>query len=280
MSDLVDPFTGKLLDAPTVGRPGDSDPTASNRANPRRWGSRMLLSNNEGVGGGPSLNSNPPRGRRRAIAVDTKDLGRSHSIDIQMRFAASNAQGMPTLPWISNWAFGSPLDILVSRGIDPTATTSPESFQLSQSTEVLPFDILTARNLQIEVAMSPLFPPVEAWVETIATLVSDIAQRDEIQTYSARQTQSFVATNIAAVQFLTPNAARAQFFIVNTSTTSNLLVKFGASAPVWPNNGTFVLPKNQFAVYESPVNTFGGSVWGIWDVAGDGGAIITSGSWR
>jgi hypothetical protein len=118
------------------------------------------------------------------------------------------------------------------------------------------------------------------WVETIAAVVSDVAVANRL--VGTTRANSFFQTaavfgSPAHVVLLFPSAGRAQFTIVNTSVNSDLLLKFGNGNANWATlNGSIVLPRGQFATYESPVGGFRGRVDATWsDPAPDGGAIVT-----
>ena len=275
MSEFVDPFTGKLYDAPTQGRHGDSDPNASNRPNKRRWGSTYLISNDPvdfvaqtGMGTAIVAKQNP-------VLIDTHDLGVPCPVFVEMRFAGNGLGNKPILPFVNYYPFSAitPLNVLVKRGIDPTAGLYEEKFSLNNSGDVLPFDVVDSRNLIITASLSGT--PNKLWVQTLATPVHEIGTKSKVIGFQKTNATNFAA-NAASVLFLPDNPGRVSFMITNTSTNANLFVSFGSSSTI--TAATFVLPKNMFAVYESPIGGYAGRVAGIWDdPAPNGRAFVTEG---
>ena len=130
----------------------------------------------------------------------------------------------------------------------------------------------------------PQVDTTTAWVEAICSPVQNIGPTNEIHPWAVSDNSAFKATTAVATTLLAPNTQRVQFFIQNTSTNADLLLQFGlgpnGDVPVFgaTPTGTFILPRNIFAVYESPCPCgFKGTVFGIWSNVGDGGAIVHQG---
>lgn len=138
---------------------------------------------------------------------------------------------------------------------------------------VLPFDIVTARSLGLDIQLNNATS--DLWVESIATEVEDISTQNKILGWNAG-TVRFMGQAAIFSQFLFAHPDRVQFVICNTSVNANLWIGFGV-IPVVGAVGSLVLPKNTFATYESPVGGWRGDVFGVWDAAGIGGALVTEG---
>jgi hypothetical protein len=270
--DLID-SRGNLVDY--IPRAGDPPPPGSRRGGSKRqrWGGVRFLNKTE-----PN---------NRAVLIDTGDLGRVHSIDVQLRFASNNGavQSNPVLPWLARFTeLSGTVIVTVVRSYDPDSAPIQETFIIDGNQahppfvgQTLPFDILTARQLTVTVelfgATLPGLPGI--WAEANATVVDDIADVAKV-VGAPLQRNKFYATSAALQQFLIDQPSRSQFIIVNTSTNANLMIGFDVATSWAGPVGSIVLPFIvPFASYESPAGGFRGPVFGIWSIAGDGGALVT-----
>lgn len=272
-------------------RPGDPRPTIGNRndSSAQKWGGRFLLSND------PVFNGQGIKAKATLIA--TGDLGLPMPVSVQLRFAPNVAMpgggNAPVLPFknavvggINRWR------VTVRRGIDQTTPITEDSYNLFvgiPSGDTLPFDVVTVRSLGVDIEATTLAAPGLAWVEAVAAPVHHVGAKNIVHPWDIVSRQSAHALGAAAV-VLVANQDRAQFYLCNTSTNSDMLIGFvsetadqvvpGASLPVWPStNGAFVLPRNMFAVYESPTgNCFKGHVTAVRSGAGDGFLLATEGT--
>jgi hypothetical protein len=217
--------------------------------------------------------------------VDIRTLTETAAINVQVRFALADVNNSPILPFSTIWPFGTTgeaLTVKVRRTSDPLSSPT-EDVLVVDSGKVFPWDVFTSANFAIECAFQNFIggATVEAvWVEVIATRVADIGARSRIEGWGIIQKNAFVPfTNAAGgVSLLDGRADRRQFIIVNTSTTGNLFINFGAVPSAGPPpQAVIVLPKNGFFSYESPTGGWTGNVFGVWDTAADGGALVTSG---
>lgn len=286
MSELVDPDTGELLDNPAPGRYGDQVPGSGGTRTPRRrWGTRVLLSNI------PALMNAQPFARSRATVVETQDLGHPRLIDVQMRFAlnASTQGNQPIQPFTPIFPLAPPLAalrIVLRRGLTPTGSVSTDTKTLTTFPQAFPWDILLERNLGIDVELIA-GTPTSLWIEVIATPVQYPGYRDQVRGWTRNVTlTNFIAAvaSPANVILLPANETRVQFFIVNTSTNADMIVALGdpgIGPASWAiPTGSIVLPRNQFASYESPIGGFaGGPITASWTAAPTGGALVTEGAY-
>lgn len=280
--DLFGP-RGELRDF--VPRPGDPTVAEQVQTRPgaaRKWASRVLLRNPL-----PGVVPVPPQFRSAATIVETGDLGRTYQLAVQMRFVLPDAQGNPSgafSPLYPTSFVAGTLGITVRRGTHPDAPVASDNYGIGSSPfgvtagDCIPFDILPARQLGIDLRLSQTGGvSAGVWVETLVTIVEELATKNQIIGW-ARSEQSFVAVNVAGATFLPARNRRTQFMVCNTSTDSDLYVCFNNA----PSTATasFVLPKNTFGVYTSPMGGYNGAVSGIWVGAGAvGGALVTEGSY-
>jgi hypothetical protein len=260
-------------------------------SNQQKWGGRFLLSN-LGV----------PGSTTRATVIQTGNLATPTPINVQLRFA-QNDPGLgggnrAILPFDYPVHGGVVLlRVTVRRSSSQTASPTVDTYLMGPN-DVFPIDTITASVLGIEVDFpDPVGSGSTTWVEAIATPVCDIGPTNKVYPYNVAANSRFVATNAVAVSLFPANSDRVQFFITNTSTDADLLVQFGLgpnnALPTWAPNplGTLILPRNQFAVYESlaPVTFKGlqgfngipnarGTIYGIWSNAGTGGAMLYEGT--
>jgi len=259
-----------------IRRPGDPAHTEHLSSKPQKWGGRTLISNVQAL-------LNTGLATRSTTIIGTGDLGRPRAINVQMRFAVNGANNQPVLPFYEAQPLSvTTIDLTVRRGNDPSASPTVDKYTMNLR-DVLPFDIVTARELGIEVAVTvaeSIFP-VTVWVEAIATPCDFPSAVNQIFPWNVTQVMKFQAASAVATTILAENIDRVQFFLCNTSTNADLLVGFGV-APTWLPNpvGTIVLPRNSFAQYESPAPFgFKNKVFGIWnDPAPNGGVIVTEGT--
>jgi hypothetical protein len=263
--------------------PGDPAYVAKITSKAQRWGSRFLLSTDPAL-----LNSRPPRARNKVTAIDTGTLPRTHQIHVQMRFALNGANDNPILPFTPSCplspGIAAQLQVNVRRGTDEQGATTSDAFGVDSAIGVLPFDIMPARSMGIDLALTAA-GLTTVWVETIATIVNEPAARDKIigwpRLSAATAPQALVAAvaSPASVQFFRDRADRAQFIIVNTSANADLILSFGVADATWVGPvGAIVLPMNGFFSYESPVGGWRGRVTGSWNhAAPTGGALVTEG---
>lgn len=274
---LIDPRTGELRDYRRF--PGDNPPQyfQGEGAEADRWGNRILMEINQpdGAHSGP-VDTQP--------LVDIRTLAKTVPIDLQLRFALPDASGSPILPFSTVWPFtggGEQLVVTVRRTADPLSAPTEDTLTVTdQGSRVFPWDIFTSRTFNVQAAFSDAFVtglPQKVWVEAIATQVTDIASRSEIQGWGLVNQQTFVPANLANVQLLQGRADRRQFIICNTSTAGNLYINFNNIASATTPQAVMVLPAGSFATYEAPPGGFTGNVFGVWDDDTDGGALVTDG---
>jgi hypothetical protein len=274
-----------------IPRPGDARPTIGRRNDSaaQKWGGRFLLSNDPAV-----IGTNVGR---HATLVSTGDLGLPTPVSVQLRFAPNIAGpggiNAPLLPFrnavvggVNKWI------VSVRRGVDQTAPVTQDDYNLFvgvPSGDTLPFDVVTVRTLGVDIEAADLGSTGSAWVEAVAAPVCHIGAKSVVHPWDIVSVQS--AHALAAAQVvIVANQDRAQFYLCNTSTNSDMLIGFVAETPdqvvppgalpVWPaTRGAFVLPRNQFAVYESPAgNVFKGHVTAVRSGAGDGFLLATEGT--
>jgi len=267
-----------------IPRPGDPSPTVGHRNDSKRqkWGGRYLISNFRNLRDAGVRNS--------VTVVSTGNLPLPMPIDVQLRFAANGTNNQPVLPFTYNMT-GSATKLLVRvrRGTDPTASPTLDEYPMFPG-NVFPIDVITSRNLGVDVIAQGLaVDDTTVWVEAIATPLQDIGPINKVYPWNVVTNQSFRATSAVGTVLLPYNSSRQQFYICNTSTDADLGIGFitggqdaiaPADLPTWPTtNIAFVLPRNSFAVYESPCPCgFKGHVTGVWSNAGTGGALITEGA--
>lgn len=281
------------------------DPVNPN-ARSDRWGNRILMSNDPTLLGLDFAQPAPPaiqllqpapKARQSATIVDTRQFELPQQFAIGVRFARNNPiNNTAVLPFVSSYPFFSSTDMMatfqIRSSVDPMASLFVDELQMDQFPGEFPIDIVSARKLSIDVAIPgrvgvPTFTTV--WVEVIASIASDIADRNKVSGWSRNANglaglPTFIASSAAPTVLCTPNPGRSQFMIVNTSTNADLLILLSPNTtllPTWgpPIVGSLVLPRNQYATYESPIGGFSGGVLGIWNTAvPDGGAIVTQGA--
>jgi hypothetical protein len=244
----------------------------------RKWGGRYLISDDAAL--------NAIGTPRRVTIITTGDLGVPTPVNVQLRFAVNIAANrQPALPFLYPCHGGiSLVRVTVRRGVDETSGMTTDVYNLSVN-DVLPIDIITARLLSVEVEVTGFGSGTTTWVEAIATPVNNIGALNQVHPWAVAQNPTFVAATAAATTLLAANSDRVQFFIVNTSTDADLMIQLGLGpnglTPLWlpTPRGTYVLPRNMFAVYESPTPAgFKGTVFGIWTAAPTGGALVHEGT--
>ena len=256
----------------------------------RQWGRRVLLAAN---GFAPAIGTPPLTGVNTLI--ETHDLGRTYPINVQLRFAESDTDGNAILPFSAAFptSFVSQFGcrFTVRRGTDMVAPVTSDEYIVQNpfggtAGQVLPFDIVTARSLGVDVEFFDTGSglPEGIWVEAIATIVTDIGDQNKIQGYGVSTLQGVLAAvaTPANTVLLPAHADRRQFVVVNTSTNADMILCFGEGASWGPPNvvGTIILPKNTFATYQSPVGGYTGIVSASWnDPAPNGGALVTEGTY-
>lgn len=263
--------TGMLRDyIPRAGDPappGASAHSAGQRG--RRWGNVKLLSR---------LSED-----KFVTFVNTGDLGRVYPLNVQLKFAAPDANGGPTLPWSGRYTnLSGVVEVRIIRSADPDSAPIQETFTIDGSLAhppfvggTIPFDTIMARNLTVS-ARTVGASIQDTWAEVIASEVEDVATRAKVIGYPVQRTK-FYAASAALQQFLIAQPARASFIICNTSATATLLIGFDPATSWAGPLGAFVLPANQFAQYEAPIGGWRGDVFGIWTGALAGGALVTEG---
>jgi hypothetical protein len=278
---MSDPFSETIL---RKSRGGDAD----------KWGGRNLLSNDPALLNrptGPSVFGPSSNGQVvSATLIQIADLGRPRQINLQLRFAPviSSTNTTPRLPFSYDVVGGvNKYRVTVRRTVDRQAGPVEEVFELFPQ-DTLPLDIVLARELTVVVEALTLGSPGQAWVECAAALVSEPGPRNLWHPWDIVQVQRFELTSAIGQRLIVENKDRYQFTVCNTSTDADLLIGFASPTPdkvlppvpVWPGtNGAFVLPRNMFAVYESPPMTcFKGNVMGVWSNAGNGGALLMEGT--
>lgn len=265
-------------------RPGDPQPPPGHvdqTSHRQRWGQRVWLNTD------PTVPTQKPFTRPSATVVDTGDLGRSHLIDVQFRFALTNTTtGNAELPFVPTWSSGNSvgLKISVKRGLDPQATVAEDTyFIVENTTNMVPFDIVAARSLTINVELTlPGGNLGQVWLDCIATIVDDVSTKDRVIGYPVGGVGVFVpaVASPGRATIAAASSKRVQFIVVNTSTNANLILSFDSAASWVGPHGNIVLPANSFATYESPIGGYSGIVTGSWDVAvPNGGALVSSGSY-
>lgn len=248
----------------------------------QKWGGRYAISNwaadnNAGI-------------NRQVTCVQTGDLGEPVPLNLQIRFAGlASPVGQlgvsPVLPF-QYPAVGSlsRVRVTIRRGSDPSASPTVDTYDVPTGF-VLPIDIVTARSLGVEVeAVGFTADDTRGFIEAIVAPVTTVGPRNTAYPWSAPEDASFIATSAVATSLLGANSDRQQFTICNTSTDADLMLQLGlgpsGDLPRWlpTPRGSFVLPRNQFAVYESPAgNCCKATIFGIWSNAGNGGALIHAG---
>lgn len=263
--------------------PGDS-PVRGVRAT--KFGGRYAISNwvldnNAGV-------------PRQVTVIDTQDLGEPTPMNIQIRFAnigtpIGDRAPSPTLPFQYPATSGATFcRVKIRRSNDPSASPTVDVFDVPVGF-VLPIDTVTAQKLGVEVeafgvGAAGSVDDTRCFVEAIATPVTNIGPKNTVYPWSAPENASFIATNAAAVSLLGANSDRQQFTLCNTSTDADLMIQLGlgpsGDLPRWlpTPRGSFVLPRNMFATYESPPgNCCKATIYGIWSNAGNGGVLVHAG---
>jgi len=99
--------------------------------------------------------------------------------------------------------------------------------------------------------------------------------------YALITQQHFTQTQLATpIVVLAPNSRRAQFFVQNQSTNSDVIVQMGTDAAFGPPPvGVMILPAGINGIYESPIGGWTGPVSiSFSNGTGDGGALITEGT--
>ncbi len=284
----VNTVTGQLKDF--IPRPGDNLPNNRGVGTvAQKWGGRQLFSNDPALLGVPQGQS-----KQRDTLIKIADMGQTKLLNIQLRFApiiggvAPNRNETPRLPFTYDVTGGvNKFRVYIRRTVDRTAGPIEDVFDLFPE-DTLPCDIVLARELEVTVEALPLGSPGQAWCEAAATCVDYPSPKNLVHPYDIVNTQRFEATTAVGVRLLPANKDRYHFTVCNTSTDADLLIGFASPqpdnglppVPVWPStNGAFVLPRNQFAVYESPAaGCFKGNVMGVWSNAGNGGALIMEGT--
>lgn len=260
---------GELRDfVPLPGDPPLPAPLHGHFAARQRYGGVRVLS---------SATPPVPHSSRQATIIDTGDMGRVWPLDVQLRFATADANGNPSSPFSPIWpALGSQLNIKVRTAADPLSIPVVESFSVGLLQDTMPFDIFHARQLSVDLELLDTPGGSSIVVEAFASTVDQMAARDRRSGYPAIF-NSAPAANPVSITLLASRNDRRQFIICNTSTNANLWIRFGSGATVG-GPATLVLPKNQFATYESPIWGFRGLVSGIWDdPAPNGNALVTEG---
>lgn len=248
----------------------------------QKWGGRYAISNwaadnNVGI-------------NRQVTCVQTGDLGEPTALNLQIRFAAlatpvGTLGVSPVMPFVYP-AVGSMsrVRVTIRRGSDPSASPTVDTYDVPTGW-TLPIDVVTARNLGVEVeAIGFVADDTRGYIEAIVAPVTAIGPKNTSYPWSRPENAAFIATNAAAVSLLGENSDRQQFTICNTSTDADLMVQLGlgpsGDLPRWlpTPRGSFVLPRNMFAVYESPAgNCCKATIYGIWSNAGNGGALVHAG---
>jgi hypothetical protein len=236
--------------------------------------------------------------------IDIADLSAALPIALQVRFAAVNpATGSAILPFSEvNPIIGPPpyvspnsqlrLTFTVRRGIDPLAPVGSDSWVLNGLNtyqDSVPYDIITARSLGIDAAISmftPSFSPAPTtaqlamaniWVEVLAAPVDHLPPAGVIPGYQTILQSSYVAASAVGAYLLPPRNCRAQFIIENTSTDAPLWLGFGFQPTISTPHASVIVPIG--GRYESPVGGYSGVVWGIWKGGTpSGGALVTDGT--
>jgi len=107
---------------------------------------------------------------------------------------------------------------------------------------------------------------VRDYLDTVETKLQSLF---DLLSRPATATLSNVASSVTSVTILSSNANRKKFIIVNDG-TSNLYLKFGATA----STTSFTIKLERSGIYESDRLDYTGVIDGIWDVA-NGSARVT-----
>ena len=281
---------GRLFDYQDgfLGESRQAKDASSESGRRRRWGNRQLLA--------VRPDQNPHLGglvaKTGATLVDTGDLGRSFPINLTVRFALPNASnGQPILPFTDlNPLVGGlagpavKMTFTLRRGVDPQSPTTQDIYTMPDvRTEVdaAPFDTVVARGVGLDVALTMAGGTdaqqrqANVWVEAIAVVNDQVGVRDTLPGYvDTFDPPRIVPASAVGVLLLQKHIARCQFFVCNTSKTSDLYLSFG-DLPADPTHATMVLLAGGANVYESPIGGWAGNVQGIWT-----GALVTEGTYK
>lgn len=121
-------------------------------------------------------------------------------------------------------------------------------------------------NVTVQVSACPV-----AWVDC-----RDVAGTPASSYLTAVET--FVPAAVGPVTLLAAKATRAQWFVQNTSTNADMIIKLGTGASWTGPSGSIILPRGSLGIYESPLDGYLGIVTAAWTASPNGGALVTEGS--
>jgi hypothetical protein len=244
-----------------------------------RWGGVALLRNPNGA-----VTNIPSNANNVATIVDTGDIGRTRNIDLQLRFAfdLNNSRSQPQLPWDNTYRGDGTVRVTVTRGLDPDANVTVDVFDVNGPAILAPFgdgdslgvDIVEARLLTVKCELLGALSDI--WVELVATPVEEVGTAKRVVGWS-RKEQRTIAASAVATQLAKFRPGRVQYTVCNTSTNADLIVGLDNTVNWVGQVGTFVLPRNMFAQFESDIGGWRGELWGMWTAAPTGNALVTEG---
>lgn len=235
------------------------------RHNPNsRWGSTVIL-----------------KPQQSQTVISTEMFDSNIPIAVQLRWALnSHAPYTPVFPG----GTGARVELLKS--IDLKAGAANESFDINPN-QVQPFCVIICRQLAVTVKNLSTSDPDSGdnvLLHAAACVVQSVDCNDILafgNGYSKVTQQQFIQTQSSTpLLALAPNSRRAQFFVQNTSTDSDIIIQWGSDAGFGPPaKGVMILPAGIDGIYESPVGAWTGEVTiSFSNGSGDGGALITEGS--
>lgn len=254
-----------LTDAEQIAglRPRVGDISRRHNSN-ARWGSTVILK---------------PQQAQTVIATEMFDS--NIPIAVQLRWAAnSRAPYTPVFPG----GTGARVELLKS--VDLKAGAANESFDITAN-QTQPFCVVICRQLSVTVKNLDTSDPDSGnnvLLHAAACRVTNVDCNDLLGFGNGYQTisqQEFIQTQLSTpILALAPNARRAQFFVQNTSSDSDVIIQWGLDAGFGPPaKGVMILPAGFNGVYESPLSAWTGAVTiSFSNGTGDGGALITEGS--
>jgi hypothetical protein len=197
-------------------------------------------------------------------------------IAYQIRFALSPAG--PFTPVCPNGVDG--VEITLIKSIDLKSGGANERFRILDG-QSQPSCTIIARNLNITVRSIGGEGGANVTMQVSACPVAWVDCQDVAGTPAssyASTVSTFVPAAVGPVTLLAANAARAQWFVQNTSTNADMILKLGTGASFTGPSGTIILPRSSLGIYESPLDGYLGIITAAWTAAPNGGAIVTEGT--
>lgn len=216
---------------------------------------------------------------KRANPISTQMFDQNIPIAYQLRFALRETG--PFTPGLPGAIDGVRVQLLKS--IDLKAGEANEEFTLFGG-NAQPSCQIICRKLSVILTSLVGEGGANVFCQVAACVVTNV-DCDELRGmgngYSRITQQEFIQTQATPVIIaLAPNANRAQFFVQNLSSDSDVYIQWGDNVAVGPPAvAVMVLPQGISAIYESPVGAWTGEVTiSFSNGSGDGGALITEGS--